>query len=149
MNWNDLLTSRRLERHTTSSAELNALREAVARDLKDAELAGLTHDRQFAITYNAVFLLGKMVLACAGYRALAPAHHQTTFDALPLAMGAAEKTRARYFQTCRRKRNIVDYDSASGASETEAAELLAAADSFRDDVERWIASSFPEYAPPR
>jgi len=52
MNWNDLLNSRRLERHTTSSAELDGLREVVARDLKDAELAGLSHDRQFAIAYT-------------------------------------------------------------------------------------------------
>jgi uncharacterized protein (UPF0332 family) len=118
----------------------------VDRDLRDAELAGLSHDRRFAIAYNAVFLLGKMVLACAGYRALAGAHHRTTFDAVPLAMGAAEADRSRYFQTCRRKRNIVDYDFASEATETEAAELLTAAHAFRDDVERWIAASFPRFA---
>ncbi|MGQ0723213.1 MAG: hypothetical protein ACT4PE_16815 [Candidatus Eiseniibacteriota bacterium] len=141
-----MLDERRLQQHRTSRAELDALRELVARDLRDAELAGLSHDRQFAIAYNAVFLLGKMVLACAGYRALAGAHHQTRFDAVPLAMGSGEKDRARYFQTCRRKRNIVDYDLASGATETEAAELLMAAYAFREDVESWITTVHPQYA---
>lgn len=84
-----------------------------------------------------------MVLACAGYRALSGMHHRTTFDALPLAMGPGEARRARYFQVCRRKRNIVDYDLASGASAAEAAELLAAAHAFRVDVERWIAAAGP------
>lgn len=144
MNWQDLLVQRRVQRHRTSRDELDALRRLVARDLRDAELADLSDDRRFAIAYNAVFLLGKMALACAGYRALSGMHHRTTLDAVRLAMGAAESARTRYFQVCRRKRNIVDYDLASGASAAEAAELLDAARRFRRDVEKWIAAAHPD-----
>lgn len=144
MNWQNLLAQRRVQRHRTSRDELDALRRLVERDLRDAELADLSDDRRFAIAYNAVFLLGKMVLACAGFRALSGMHHRTTFDAIPLAMGSAESGRARYFQVCRRKRNIVDYDLASGATAAEAVELIEAARGFRRDVEAWIVTSRPE-----
>lgn len=146
MTWRELLDSRALHRHRTDLEEIRALRAVVARDLRDAELAGLSSDRRFAIAYNAVFLLARMVLACAGYRAAFGSHHRATFDALPLAMGRSMRRRARYFQVCRRKRNIVDYDLASQATDGEAEELLAAAHELRDDVERWIADRHPGLA---
>ena len=122
------------------------MRAVVARDLADASLADLSADRQFAIAYNAVLQLSKMVIACAGYRIVGLGHHQTTFGALPLVMGSDLAGLARYFDTCRRKRNIIDYDLASAASETEAEELVEKADEFKDRVERWIAVHYPEFA---
>ena len=88
----------------------------------------------------------KIAIACAGYRIVGPGHHQTTFVALPLAMGPEVAGLARYFDTCRRKRNIIDYDLASAASETEAEELVEKADEFKDGVENWIATHHPEFA---
>jgi hypothetical protein len=122
------------------------LRDVVARDLADASLADLSPDRQFATAYNAVLQLSKMAIACAGYRIVGPGHHQTTFVALPLAMGPEVAGLARYFDTCRRKRNIIDYDLASAASETEAEELVEKADEFKDRVERWITTTHPALA---
>ncbi|MFN8176890.1 MAG: hypothetical protein U0167_03135 [bacterium] len=117
MSWSELLAKRRLHHHKTSRAELDALRALVGRDLRDAELAGLSHDRQFAIAYNAVFLLGKMVVACAGYRALAGAHHQTTFEGVLLAMGRGEADRVKYFFTNiggQARNNIAALDAGTG-----------------------------------
>jgi uncharacterized protein (UPF0332 family) len=51
-----------------------------------------------------------------------------------------------YFDTCRRKRNQVDYDRANAATEAEAADLLNKAKEFRDLVERWILKHHPRYA---
>lgn len=123
------------------------MRAIVSRDLADASLAGLSSDRQFATAYNAVLQLSKMVIACAGYRIIGPDHHKTTFAALKLAMGSEAATLARYFDTCRRMRNIIDYDLASAASETEAAELKAKANEFKGMVEDWIAAHHPRFAP--
>jgi hypothetical protein len=82
------------------------LRKLIARDIADAKVPGLSADRTFATAYNAVLQLSKIVLACAGYRVSAslPGHHQTTFEAAGLVLGAAARRLTDYFETCRRKR---------------------------------------------
>ncbi len=89
VTWKQLVDDRRLKPHLTSYRELYDLRELIDRDMKDAAITELSTDRRFATAYNAVLQLGKMVLACVGYRAAGPGHHQTTFDTLELAMGPA------------------------------------------------------------
>ncbi len=103
--------------HVTSLAELTALRAVVARDLADAVIPDLSADRRFATAYNAVLQIAKMVLACKGYRVTGIGHHQTTFEAVELAMGSSMTALAAYFDTCRRKRNMVDYDMANVATD--------------------------------
>jgi hypothetical protein len=122
------------------------LRSVIDRDLEDATLADLSADRRFAIAYNAALLLSTMAIACAGYRIVGPGHHRTTLEALPLAMGQEVADFARYLDICRRKRNVIDYDLASTASETEAIELLEKADEFRRHVEDWINNNHPDLA---
>jgi uncharacterized protein (UPF0332 family) len=117
----------------------------VERDLKDAKLDQLSADRRFATAYNAVLQLTKMVLACEGYRVTGLGHHQTTFEALGLAMGKQVSALVPYFDACRRKRNHVDYDMANAASETEAEELIAKASEFQQLVEDWIRKAHPKY----
>jgi len=121
----------------------------VARDLADARVPGLSTDRQFATAYNAVLQLAKMAIACAGYRVMGTGHHQTTFDAVELAMGPTVSNLASYFDTCRRKRNILDYDNARVVTETEAKELVQKAEEFRTLVEQWIAQHHPQFGPQR
>jgi len=142
-----LLTSRRLERHLTSSNELAALRGLIARDMADATVPGLSADRAFATAYNAVLQLSKLALACAGYRVSAtlPGHHQTTFEAASFVFGSAGRQLTDYFETCRRKRNVIDYDSAEVITESQAAELLEKAAQYRELVEGWIAKNHPMY----
>jgi hypothetical protein len=142
-----LLASKRVERHLTSSNELGGLRKLIARDMADASVPGLSADRAFATAYNGVLQLSKMVLACAGYRVSAtlPGHHQTTFEAAGLVLGAAAGQLTDYFETCRRKRNVIDYDSAEVTTESQAVELLGKANKYQKLVENWIAKSHPKY----
>ena len=142
-----LLASKRIERHLTNSNELAGLRKLVARDLADATVPGLSADRTFATSYNAVLHLSKMFLACAGYRVSAtfPGQHQTTFEAAGLVLGAAARQLTDYFETCRRKRNVIDYDSAGVTTESQAAELLGKATQYQKLVEGWIAKNHPKY----
>ena len=146
MNWKQLLADRLIQRHTASNDELYDIREVVKRDLRDAALPGLSADRRFATAYNAVLQLARLAIACAGYRvSLGPAHHRTTFDAVKLALGKGSTPLIAYFDTCRRKRNIIDYDQAEVATETEAAELLKKAKEFRGAVEAWVRDNHPGY----
>jgi hypothetical protein len=134
-----------VQRHTPSRHELDGLRAVVARDLRDAEVPGLSTDRRFATTYNAVLQLAKMAIACAGYRVVGQGHHATTFEVVELAMGRRMAPLAGYFETCRRKRNMLDYDMADVATETEVRELLEQAQAFRQLVERWMAQQYPQF----
>jgi hypothetical protein len=132
-----------VQRHTPSRHELDGLRAIVERDMNDAKVPGLSSDRQFATAYNAVLQLAKMAIACAGYRVVGQGHHLTTFEALELAMGRSVIPLARYFETCRRKRNMLDYDMANVATETEVQELLEKAEQFRALVEQWVTQHYP------
>src|SRR5215467_2467929 len=87
MSWQALLANGRVKRHTTSRQEIEDLRAVVERDLQDANVQEISADRRFATAYNAVLQLAKMVIACSGYRVSGLGHHQTTFEALELAMG--------------------------------------------------------------
>ena len=146
MSWQQLLHHRRVQTHTTSHRELDGLRAVVERDLTDARVPGLSTDRQFATAYNAVLQLAKMAIACAGYRVVGAGHHHTTFEALELALGASVAPLASYFDMCRRKRNILDYDTAQVVTETEVRELLEKTDAFRTLVEQWIAQHHPQWS---
>lgn len=125
------------------------LRSVVERDLEDADIDRLSSDRRFAIAYNAVLQIAKMVIACEGYRVTGLGHHQTSFEAIKVAMGPSVNSLARYFDACRRKRNTVDYDMAGAASETEAQELVRRADEFRLMAEKWIEENYPQFSLPQ
>lgn len=116
----------------------------IARDLSDASITALSADRRFATAYNAALQTAKVAIACAGYRVSARAgHHAVTFEATQLAVGPRTAALADYFDACRRKRNIIDYDNASVATDTEATELLRKADEFLVLVEEWLSVNHP------
>ena len=73
-------------------------------------------------------------------------HHQAGFAAAELAVGPSIANLIAYFETCRRKRNLLDYDAANIVSDTEAAEILEKAREFKQEVEDWIAKNHPGLA---
>jgi hypothetical protein len=133
-----------LQPHQTSQRELDELRAVVDRDLKDAAIDQLSADRRFAVAYNAVQQLAKMVLACAGYRVSSTkgGHHATTFEAIGLILGPSHQDLIGYFDICRQKRNQVNYDHAGLTSDAEATELMERATEFRSIVENWIRQHY-------
>jgi hypothetical protein len=146
MSWKSLLASRTVQPHKTSAKEIGSLRQLVSRDLADASLSALSADRRFATAYNAVLQLSKMAIACAGYRVTFGAgHHQKIFEAIKAALGKQSEPLADYFDTCRRKRNLIDYDASEVATETEAEELLRKAQEFQTMVEDWIVKHHPAF----
>lgn len=135
-----------MEPHATSKAELDDLRAAIVRNLNDAAIKGLSHDNRFAIAYQAALLAAKMAVACAGYRVKGQGAHQTTFQALKLALGASAHKTADYLDRCRRKRNDLSYELEGIVSATDANELLKEAKALCREVEAWIAKQHPTLA---
>jgi uncharacterized protein (UPF0332 family) len=82
-----------------------------------------------------------MAIACAGYRVVGAGHHRISFDVVKFAIGKAADQYSDYFDRCRRKRNVIDYDDAFVASETEAKEILTKAREFVEVVEQWITKN--------
>ena len=148
MSWKQFLESGGVKTHQTSKHELDNIRSLIARDLADAALNGLSADRRFATAYNAALQAAKMTIACSGHRVTAKAgHHAITFEAAHLALGATAAPFTDYFDACRRKRNVIDYDNSSVATETEANELLQKAKEFHMMVEQWISATWLTFAP--
>ena len=139
MTWTQLLANNDVRRHGTAKGELDRLRAVIARDLADAALEGVSADRRFATAYNAALQAAKMAIACAGYRVVGSGHHRISFEALRLALGKSADPYSDYFDRCRRKRNVIDYDDAFVATETEATEIMARTREFVAVVEQWIA----------
>ena len=122
------------------------MRALVARDLADAQVAGLSADRRFATAYNAALQTANMAIACAGYRVTAKTgHHKVTVEAITLAVGSAVSAYADYFETCRRKRNVIDYTRSHVATDSEADEIVNKAREFYELTEAWITSKFQKW----
>jgi len=79
----------RLRRHRTSRSEIAAL---------------------FALAYSAALTLATVVLHAECFRSVGAGHHEVTVLALPHILGPAARSRARYLNTCRVRRNRIDYD---------------------------------------
>jgi hypothetical protein len=145
-DWKSLVEVRKAVPHETSAGELGDLRSIIERDLEDASLEILSDDRRFATAYNAALQLSKMVVVCSGYRIIGQGHHQTTFEALEFVEGFNATKYSLYFDSCRRKRNAVDYDLTGVASRTEVDELMSVCVSFQKEVEEWILAYYPDLA---
>jgi hypothetical protein len=125
MSWKELLAENKVRKQRASKTELDAIRALIARDLEDAAIDELSDDRRFATAYNAALQTAKMSIACAGFRlASAAGHHRLTFEAALLALGTPAARSLDFFEACRRKRKVIDYDQASVATHTEAEEML-------------------------
>jgi len=142
VTWTQLLADRDVQRHRASKNELDAMRALIARDLADAAIVALSADRRFATAYNAALQAANMAIGCAGYRVTSKTgHHKIAFESMRLALGAAAGNHADYFETCRRKRNVIDYTHSHVATETEAKEILKKAAEFYDLIEAWIVKN--------
>lgn len=58
-------------------------------------------------------------------------------------MGDERRKDADYLDTCRRKRNIAEYDYAGGITPKEAEELIAFVREFRQEVRDWLQERHP------
>jgi len=135
-----------LRPHATSREEVRSLLAIVERDLQDAQ-AGISPDWRFGIAYNAALKLCTILLYAEGYRPERTLQHYRTIYCLPIILGEDRKEDAEYLDTCRSKRNRVEYEYVGGASEDDTEELLAFTRALRADVLSWLRARHPEYFP--
>lgn len=143
MSLNDWLNNKWVRPHQTTKAQIQDLMAIVDRDLNDAATARLSSDWQFGIAYNAALKLCTILLYAEGCRPERSLAHYRTLQALPLILGTDRKEDADYLDTCRIKRNTVEYDVAGRTSQTEAKELIAFTQSLRSDVTDWLQQHHP------
>ena len=141
------LADGRLKHHRSSPKEIRDLLRVVDRDLKDAAATAISLDLRFTTAYKAAFQLATIVLAASGYRATGAGHHWVTFSVLPKLLGKEFQDLADYFDHCRNKRNLSEYDRAGEVSEDEAVELLKEAEKFRATVLNWLKKHHPRLVP--
>jgi hypothetical protein len=139
----DWLGNRWLRQHATTRAEIADLLSVVARDIKDAS-APISPDWRFGIAYNAAIKLCTILLYAEGYRAARELQHYRTIAAMPLVLGEGRTGDAEYLETCRKKRNIAEYEQAGRISGSEADELLVFVKSLRSDIIEWLSEKHPE-----
>jgi hypothetical protein len=127
-----------LRPHRTSCQEIGDLLAIVRRDLADACTREISADWRFGIAYNAALKLCTILLYTAGYRPAQNLAHYRTLQALPLILGNDRSADANYLETCRSKRNKVEYDYAGGATNADADELVEFAGQLEKDVMTWL-----------
>lgn len=142
MTLENFLNEKRLKKHMASHEEIINLFKVVDRDIKDANIKELSADRRFITSYNAALQLATILLRAFGYRTNANkgGHHWVTFSMLGVILD--DDSYADYFEACRVKRNVSDYDSSGAISEKEAEELLQEVLSFKSVVENWLDENF-------
>lgn len=133
-----------LRTHKTSPQEIGNLLAIVERDIKDASQVEISADWSFGIAYNAALKLCTVLLYAKGYKAERSLQHHRTIQALPLILGSERKNDADYLDSCRTKRNIVEYDYVGGATRDNALELIEFVKALKVDVESWLEKEHPD-----
>jgi len=122
------------------------LLEIVDRDLRDAQQRGVSADWRFGIAYNAALKLCTILIYTEGYRPEKTLAHYRTLQALPLILGPEREDDAGYLDSCRAKRNAVEYDYVGGATNADADELITFTIELRKNVLGWMKKTHPEYS---
>lgn len=136
-----------LRPHTTSASQVADLFAIVERDLNDARSARLSTDWQFGIAYNAALKLCTILLYAEGWRPERTLAHYRTLQSLPLILGEQRNDDADYLDSCRAKRNSVEYDTAGTTSSEEARELIEFCEEFKTAVLEWLLEKHPNLHP--
>lgn len=133
-----------LRAHKPSPREIRDLLQIVERDLQDCQAAAVSVDWQFGIAYNAALKLCTILLHAEGYRAEKNLQHYRTIQALPLILGADRKGDADFLDSCRSKRNVVEYDRIGAVSAAELGDLVELVKELREEVLQWLRERHPE-----
>jgi hypothetical protein len=83
------------------------------------------------------------LLYAEGYRPENPLQHYRTIQALSLILGSQHKNDVKYLDTCRSKRNVVEYDYVGGVTEDDVEELITFVKELREEVIQWLKINHP------
>ncbi len=121
-----------LQKYATSKAEVQDWLKVADRELKDAELEGLSTDGRLDLAYSAGLQIAVIALALAGYRIpKGGGHHQRTIEALEFTLSREIRDSMLPFNRAR-NRNL--YMRAGATSEVQAKEMVLLAKKMRAQV---------------
>ena len=132
-----------LRPHQSSRKEIAGLLRIIDRDLQDA-VGDISADWRVGIAYNAALKLCTILLYAEGFRPEKTLQHYRAIQALPLILGRHHEVDAKYLDTCRNKRNIVEYDYVGGVTEEDVEELIAFVNELREEVILWLKKHQPD-----
>jgi hypothetical protein len=135
-----------LRAFTPTKAQIAAIFSVVDRDLADSQ-RDLSPDGRFNIAYNAALQLCAIALLAEGWKPDKLNAHHRTISALPHIMGKHWQDQADYLDSCRSKRNGLEYDAAGRVSSSEAQELRVFAAELREAVIIWLEKTHPNLSP--
>ena len=127
-----------LEKRESNDSEIQDLLKIVERDIEDSAKEEISHDWQFGIAYNAALKLANVLVRSSGYRVKGGSHHMNTIAMIPNILGEEMRDDADYLDTCRRKRNVVEYDCVGGATKRDIDELREFVLEFQKVVLKWL-----------
>ncbi len=133
-----------LKPEPTSPDEIRSLSTIVDRDVKDANVAGLSEDQRFEAAFIAARTSANIALRASGYRtAVQAGHHMKTIESLELTMKADAKLIQR-MRTLSKKRNATSYDSAGNVSSQELELAIKTAIELRRELVAWLQKIHPD-----
>ena len=134
-----------LREHKTSVQEVTNLLFLVERDLSDSAMLEISLDWRFNIVYNAGLQLATVVLYASGYRSgRGESKHYRVIQTIPHVLGYEFRAIRDYLDSCRRKRNISEYDAVGTISEKEVKDLTNIVKDFKAKVEKWLSLNHPD-----
>jgi len=137
-----------LRAHKSSPQEIKDLLQIVDRDLNDAG-GDISTDWRFGIAYNAALKLCTILVHASGYRPEKTLQHYRTIQALALILGAERQRDVDYLDSCRSRRNTIEYDHVGGVTVNNADELIDFVKELREDVLKWLGKNHPELLVPQ
>ena len=118
--------------------EIEALSSVLDRALDEANGPLKYPDTRFDLAYRAVLTAATIVVRAEGARVHRQRHHEQTFRALQLLNIPSLSKQAAYYDACRRKRNVAEYEMAGNVSSKEANDLLQEAERLARAVREWL-----------
>ena len=103
-------------------------------------------DWRFGIAYNAALRLCTILVYAEGYRSERNLQHYRTIQALAVILGPKREADADYLEICRKKRNVIEYDTVGAVTDDDATELVAFAVELRDRVLAWLREHHPGFS---
>jgi uncharacterized protein (UPF0332 family) len=132
-----------VRKHKTDRKQIGNLLAITDRNLLDAK-GNISVDARFAIAYNAALQLCTVLLYATGYRPERSRKHEHTIKALPLILGKEKELDAKYLDTCRTKRHIVEYDYVGSVTDSDVDELIEYVQELQRDVRDWLNKNHPD-----
>ena len=113
--------ARKLRKQKVGFVQIEALLKEAALDLEEAKkIAHLAERATYLLAYNAMLKAGRALMLLKGYVPDDGAQHKTVVETTSAILGDSYRELTEKFETMRRKRNEMTYESGTLLSKSEA-----------------------------